>query len=260
MNHKFKNPWPLCLCSLVAVSVFTGPARAQPANGGFEMGNFSGWTLELPRVASGYRPGKTPVGTAQVVSTSAQLVSRTPNCLAEDGNIFAALGTLDRGNFQGERTFNVTLSQKLSLAEHDTVSGWAAFFNGDSDPQDSAWVKILDAAGNVVANPWREYSGRLNGCDLNSAPYLGVTPWTQWQWQAPADGLYTVSLGVTTSGNNNFASYGFFDDICAQASSPAVPEPSALALGATGTLLLAGRRLRGQYPPRALGQNYALQT
>ena len=247
MNYPFKNQWPICLCSLLAVSVFAASARAQFANGGFETGNFSSWKLELPRVASPYRLGKIPVGTAQVISSSSQLVFPTFDRTATGGNFFAALHTLDRGSFPGHRNFSLTLSQQLSLDEHDTVSGWASFFfNGDYEPQDCAWVKIFDPTGHEVANPWREGSGLLNGGDSNSAPYLSATPWTHWQWEAPAAGLYTVSLGVTASGNTNFASYGFFDDICVQTSNPVVPEPSALALWATGALLLTGRRLRGQ--------------
>ena len=181
-----------------------------------------------------------------MISSSTQLVFPTSARTAIDGNFFAALRTLDRGSFPSRRAFNITLSQKLSLDEHDTVSGWASFFNGDAEPQDCAWVRIFDPTGHELANPWREYSGLPTGGDSNSAPCLSATPWTHWQWEAPADGLYTVSLGVTASGNNNFPSYGFFDDICVQASSPVVQEPSALALWATGALLLVGRRLRGQ--------------
>ncbi len=246
MNYQFKKQWPICLCSLLAGSVFSVSARAELANGGFEMGNFSGWNLELSRVASTYRLGKIPVGTAQVVSASTQLVLPTFARPARGGNFFAALRTLDRESFPSHRTFSITLSQQLVLEEHDTVSGWASFLNGDYEPQDCAWVKIFDLTGHEVANPWRECSGLLNGVASNSAPYLSATPWTHWQWEAPADGLYTVSLGVTASGNNNFSSYGFFDDLCVQSPNPVVPEPSALALWATGALLLAGRRLRGR--------------
>ena len=97
-----------------------------------------------------------------------------------------------------------------------------------------------------MANPWRDCSGLFNGCDINSAPLLRRHPLAALAWEARADGPYTVRLGVTTSGNNNFASCGFFGDICVQASSPVVPEPSARALWTTGALLTASRRFRGQ--------------
>ena len=133
MNYKFKNQWPICLCSLIAASVFTGSAWAQLADGGFETGNFSSGKLELPRVASVYQSGKIPVGTAQVLSTSAQLGHMTPARTAKEGNIFAVLGSLGFGNFPGHRTFNMNLSQKASLDEHDSVSGWASFLNVTSN-------------------------------------------------------------------------------------------------------------------------------
>lgn len=232
------------LSSLLAISVATASlvtsATAHPINGSFESGAFEGWRLENPRGYSS-SPSRNPfAGTASVVSSWGQEFGLNQRRSAPDGSRFAVLGTLANGNFIGNRTYNISLNQDLSLAAGDTISGWSFFFNGDYQAQDTAWVKVLDCDGQLIATPWLENSG----CDLNASPYQAATPWSQWFWQVPEDGIYTVSLGVTTRDDDNYASYGFFDDILTIPANVPVPEPSALSMVALGITLLAVSRRR----------------
>jgi hypothetical protein len=218
----------LVACSLGLVTVEN--AGAAPLNGGFESGSFTSWTLVIPTGTSEFTPGAQPAGTAEILSTwSGLFESRS----AVEGNNFAALGTGGAAHFTGNQTYDISLSQTFSVTAGTTLSGWAFFYNGDYEPQDRAWVRILNASGTEIATPWQEFSGGLNAGDQNSVGYRSSTDWTRWEWQATDAGSYTIQLGVSTQGDDSFASYGFFDGVGVSSVAP-VPEPSTLALAGLG--------------------------
>jgi hypothetical protein len=73
----------------------------------------------------------------------------------------------------------------------------------------------------VIATPWEAVSG--------NNPLLSpriVTPWTLWEWTAPAPGVYTLQLGAATQGDNFDPSEAFFDDLKVTF----VPEPQTAVL------------------------------
>ena len=167
---------------------------------------------------------------------------------AVEGNHFAALGTLGDGSFMGNRAYNITLTRSFHLFAGETLSGSSFFYNGDFQAQDSAWVKILDEGGCPIAQPWFETSGNSHTSAANSTPYQTASLWTLWSWQAPVEGDYALSLGVTTGGDNNMPSYGFFDDIVISAAKgiAPVPEPSSLTLVVIGAAGLAALRRKNK--------------
>jgi hypothetical protein len=138
--------------------------------------------------------------------------------------------------------WSIGLRQTVLLEAGGLVSGFAFFFNGDYIPQDQAWVHILDATGAVVAVPWFQSSG-TDGPGV-SVPYEEGTPWTQWTWQAPLTGEYTIAFGMTTAGDNRFASYAGFDAI-------GVDEPSSACLLTIGMLAAITFRNRASLLVRA---------
>lgn len=217
-------------------------ASATLINGSFESSSFSGWQLQVSNGRSASQRASRPAGTASVVSAWGQPGGQYPFRSARDGNRFAMLATLANGNFTGHQDCQISLQQELSLTAGTMLSGWASFFNGDTDAQDSAWVKILDADGSSIATPWLETSGRGSEHDFNHVGYREASPWTQWSWQTPATGAYTLSFGMTTADDNNFASYGFFDDLLVSPAALPVPEPSALALMTLGAGLFLRQR------------------
>jgi hypothetical protein len=234
---------------ILALCGFGGLAHTTPVNSSFESGDFSGWQLTMPHGVSQHQPRNRPAGTAQVAPVWGQQFSLRPPRSPVDGSYLAILGTAEDAFFSGQRTYNLSLSQSLWLNAGDTVSGWSSFYNGDCAPQDSAWVDILDVNGIELASPWREYSGGMSLSDPNTTPYHTATPWTEWHWQAPAAGKYTLSLGMTTSGDDNAASFGFFDNLCVQATTNPVPEPSSVSLVLIGAFLFVRLR-RNQPAPR----------
>lgn len=218
-------------------------AGATLVNGSFESSSLSGWQTEIASGQSMSQRGSRPAGTINIVSAWGQEVGLESIRSAFEGNRFAVLSTLANANFTGHHTYRISLRQELSLSAGATLSGWAFFFNGDIDAQDSAWVKILDNAGNTVATPWQDNSGGEATPDSHHAGYRAASPWTQWSWQVPATGSYTLSFGMTTTDDNNYASYGFFDNMLVSPAALPVPEPSAAALMIVGVGCLLRHRL-----------------
>lgn len=237
-----KYALPILVISGLMASGLIPNTTAAPINGSFESGSFSGWQMGIATGHAYSQRGYRPAGTAQVVSTWNQLAGLNPAHTAMHGDRFAMLGTLANGNFTGHRTYDISVEQDITLTAGMTLSGWAFFFNGDTEAQDSAWVKILDETGATVGTPWLEISGCNPTSDFDPIPYRSAAPWTQWSWQVPASGAYTLSFGMTTADDNNYASYGFFDGFQVSPPTLSVPEPSALALAALGALALLRQR------------------
>lgn len=239
-----KDTLPILVIIAIMLQGLIPNTTAAPINGSFESGSFSGWQLNMATGHSYSQRGYRPAGAANVVSSWGQLAGLNPARTAMDGGRFAMLGTQANGNFTGHRTYDISVEQDITLTAGMTFSGWAFFFNGDSEAQDSAWVRILDDSGATVATPWLEISGCIPTSDFDPTPYRSASPWTQWSWQVPENGTYTLSFGMTTADDNNYASYGFFDGFLVSPPSIPVPEPSALALVSLGALaLLRQRRL-----------------
>jgi len=219
----------LCLTSNAALN-----------DGDFETPGFSGWTIENPRVISGGQLFGQTVGAIGVMQSWGVPPDFASTRLPQAGNGFAALRTRANGNFSGESSYSFSLSQNVELDQGSQLSGWAFFYNGDLVPQDLAWVRIFDEGGNLISTPWLEGYDEVNHTSMT--PFT-ATEWTFWQWEAPTSGLYTLRLGMSTSGNNNGASFGFFDNLNITPPN-SVPEPGSLALVAIGGILLALRRKR----------------
>lgn len=156
--------------------------------------------------------------------------------MPQNGHRFLRMNTRANANFLGNETYNSFVSQTLTLNQGEVLSGGALFYTRDSEPLDSAWVRILDENGGLIGTPWLETSGTLSS--------LAPSDWTLWQWAAPTTGTYSLQLGMTTSGANNNASYGFFDGIAVNA--VPVPEPTVMTLGIFGGLALLTLRNRAR--------------
>jgi hypothetical protein len=233
----------LLALEMTALGLTSGVPSA-PINGSFESSSFAGWHLNIATGRSTSQPGNQPAGLARVVTTWSPPDGPNPLRSAWDGDRFAILGTQANGRFSGHRTYDLSLNQEIFLAAGATISGWACFFNGDYEAQDSAWVKLLDDTGTTIATPWQEISGITPEQARNATAYHHTSAWTLWSWQAPESGVYQLSLGMTTANDNNLASYGCFDGIGVAPPVLPVPEPAALSLAVLGTTLLWLRRVR----------------
>jgi hypothetical protein len=203
---------------------------AAPVNLSFESGDFSGWSVTNPVGVSEF-DGVIPAGSTQIVSTWPWGGARDPI----DGFLMCAVGTGNSWFLPGQGNFDIDVHQTFSLESGTMISGSAFFYNGDFAAQDAAWVRILDGAGNILAVPWAQRSG-----STNSTAFQTASSWTSWEWVAPTNGTYTLALGVSTSGDNRFATFGVHDGI-------RVPEPSSLVLLVAGVGAVVARQRRGRW-------------
>jgi hypothetical protein len=234
-----KNYSSLCLGLGIAVIAMPGVARAGVFNGSFESWDLLGWSLHSDTGTIATEPFQRAAGAARTVGSWGEDLGLNPVMMPQTGYRFLRMNTRGAANFPGNDTYDTYVSQTFTLNQGEILSGWSLFYDGDSEPLDSAWVRILDQDGGLIGAPWLETSG-------SSAGVLAIAPapseWTLWQWAAPLSGNYTLQLGMTTSGANNAASFGFFDGIAVQAT--AVPEPTVMSLAVLSGLALLTLRHR----------------
>ena len=209
-------------------------------NGSFESWTLRGWDFQTDTGTSATEPFTRNAGVARTLNTWGDAYGVSPEITAADGGRFLALNTRAKANFLGDNTYNFSVSQTFTLNQGEMLSGLASFYNGDSQSNDSAWVRVIDSEGQLVASLWEATSGHA----INLLALPPATTWTPWQWETSTPGRFTLQLGMTTSGANNEASYGFFDGITITAQPIPVPEPSAMGLGILGSFALIFLRRR----------------
>lgn len=200
---------------MAVVLAATGHVQAAIVNGGFETGDFTGWTVTIP---SG--------GEALVVTD--HVGDNSSTYLPVEGTYFARLKTDGSGS-------STTIKQTVLVGAGERLFGWAAFDYQDYDPyNDYAYVQILDALGSVIATPWAEY-----GLDH---PNYWDGPWTFWSWTSSVSQTVTVVLGIANEGDDQCDSYALFDGV------GVVPEPSPFlvwsGLGPIGAIFAWKRKRR----------------
>ena len=150
---------------LVIMMVFglAGVSSAALINGGFETGDFTGWTVSIP---SG--------GSAEVVTshTGDQGKDYTP----EEGNYFALLKTDGPGSY-------TTISQTIHLEAGWWVEGYAAFDARDYMPyyNDNAYVNIYASDGTLIATPWYSDVAQVGDYGDGSMDLLELDSYCEWK-------------------------------------------------------------------------------
>ena len=203
-------------------------------NGGFENGNMTGWNAAIPAVNYGsYQQGNFvpnasgPAGTISVAPlfNSSNSFNPAGSIYAPvAGTFFADLGTSSSGFFEYDPNalspYVISVQQSIFLTAGETLSGWAAFVNGDYLAQDKGWVKVYDnSTGLEIANPWYACSGNQTNNGGNQAGGLALagagsgSPWQYWQWTAPTDSFYTIELAAVSAGDDEFDSHALFDNV-----------------------------------------------
>jgi len=214
----------IIVCTLLFALAQT--AQATPlVNGGFETGDFTGWTVILNG------------GTAQVVSSHTSIVAPgDPSTVYSPvgGSYFALLKTDGPGNEQ-------KIQQSFDLVAGQTIFGWAAFDWGDyAQFYDNAWVRIYKGDPAAFDVPWYE-SGNPMTPPIPPTPPIPRPnywdgPWTKWSYTAPTAGTYTVVMGIENWGDAALPSYALFDDV------KVTPLPGTLLFLFSGLFGLAGFR------------------
>ncbi len=216
----------VCLTAAMMMSGGVYSSLAGFYNGSFESWDVVGWSVNNDVGTRASDLSLRPAGLVRTMSSWGENFSFTSPLMPVSGQRFLALNTRAAGDFLGDGTYQTYVSQTIDFGSGDILSGWAAFFDGDATSSDSAWVRIFDSQGELVATPWQATSGVIAAALLDPS----VPDWSVWQWSAPASGTYLLQLGVSTSGANNDASYGFFDGVSFQSNPVPEPAPMAIAL------------------------------
>ncbi len=217
------------IAAILMLMVFSVTSvSAQPTNGGFEAGDYSGWVSYIP---SG--------GSIDVVTSYTS--DQGTNYIPFEGNSFALLKTDGPGSY-------TTLSQNIYLGAGQTIKGYAAFDAQEVYEEiynDNATVIIKDSSNNVIDTLW--YS------DVATVGDFGDGPWESWEWTATKAGTYTLEMKVSNVGynfddnvdNSLLDSRALFDGISVSGSSADIPEFPSIALPVAaimGIMFIFGRR------------------
>ncbi len=181
--------------AMVMMCVLTfGAGAAQAAdNVGFEDGNLTGWSA---------------VGSVAVVSSYDSY--NAPTYFAPDGNYFARIITSGCNLNSVERTFYLEAGESLA--------GYAAFDAGDYMPYNDYAVLRIQVFG-----AWNQ----LFYSNVRYVGDYGYTPWTSWDFVAPAAGNYTLYFGAENVGDcgvNSVAHIDLIEELCEDADSDGVCE------------------------------------
>lgn len=196
----------ILVIALLTSGLITSEAEAVFINGGFETGDFTGWTLTTP-----------PGASANVANSFTGDQGTIYNPV--EGSYLAWLKTDGPGSY-------TTLTQNFNIFSGWWIEGWAAFDARDYLPyNDNAAVNIYGGSGSLLATPW--YS------DVAAVGNYGDGPWTYWSWIPPASGTYTLELRIANASDSILDSYALFD------ANQVVPEPTSLLLLGSGLLGLA---------------------
>ena len=179
----------------VCVSLISG-AAADLVNGGFENGNFTGWTISA-RDVTRYSIGG----------------SSSPP-LPIEGSYFAVL-TSDVSPW-------TELSQSIAMGVGDKLDGYAYYDVNLPAEGIQGYVRIYDSLNNPVATPW----SRNN----SNSP-----AWEAWTFTASAADTYKLVLGISESSVKTFHDQAFFDG-CKYSMVPEPASLWTLALGAGAIL------------------------
>jgi hypothetical protein len=248
---------------------FTASVQAQQliVNGGFETGNFTGWTVvDAPgsAVPGAFMIGNNTPDPNLMPSTPSTPLEHFPSAGAAGGNYYAVTDSSGPGAHALLQNFTLAPDAKSVLFSFDMfINDWngAGALNAD----DVLNPNPLDGNGNLI--PTQFVSVDLlsgNAADLTDDVglidnlYLGEDGFSatalpngyeHFQYDltnfVQAGGTYRIRFAEV---DNQFTINAGIDNVSLVAS--AVPEPGSVALGATlcsGLLILASRRLRKRH-------------
>ena len=209
------------------------PSDAAIINGGFETGNFNGWTtIGDTSIKAGFGSGPTEGNYEGLVTNRSDSVS-APNLEKFLGVEAGSLNTLGNGN----TTNGSAIKQTFTAKSGDVLSfDWNFLKNTEPDPifNDFAFVSLNSLS--TLASPLTSKLVPFSAFDQQ-------TEFKPFSFKIPTTGTYTLGLGVTNVTDTVGDSGLLVDNVKLEA----VPEPSAvLGIIAVAVGAAASRLLRKQ--------------
>ncbi len=158
------------LCGLLVPIASAAPLE----NGGFETGDFSGWTL------------------SQRDQTRSFIGGAASPPLPIEGDYFAGL-VADVEPW-------TELSQVIDLGIGDSLEGYAYYDSIWQDNSQSAYVRVYDSSNNLVDTPWSRSSA-------------GSSTWESWSFTAGVTGTFKLVLGMREPTGTTMHNQAYFDGI-----------------------------------------------
>jgi hypothetical protein len=233
MKIKMKRLIAICVIMLT-LAVLSNIASADITNGGFESGDFTGWsTIGVTSIeTAAYGTGPTE-GSYQALVTSPE----DNGFLVSDSTIETflglAAGTLD-GLIAKDATVGSAIKQTITASAGDMLTFDWNFLTDEveegDDVPDFTFVSIVSGTTEILAD------AVSSTFVSSSTPFFDETGFTMFQYTFPTSGTFTLGFGVMHVEDDDVDSGLLLDNVTI------IPEPTTICLLGLGALSLLHKR------------------